>query len=94
LGGFGVSFARNSFHPAARNETLFEAASLQTGLQGQLHQLMPRQLMLQRRLNVAAVPPAATHRMPPILLATTALNQQEPVPGLQNLQNLILKLSS
>ncbi len=34
LGGFGVSFARNSFHPAARNETLFEAASLQAGLQG------------------------------------------------------------
>jgi hypothetical protein len=33
LGGFGVSFAHNSFHPAARNETLFEAASLQAGLQ-------------------------------------------------------------
>jgi hypothetical protein len=33
LGGFGVSFARNSFHPAARNKTLFEAASLQAGLQ-------------------------------------------------------------
>jgi hypothetical protein len=34
LGGFGDSFARISFHPAARNETLPEAASLQTGLQG------------------------------------------------------------
>ncbi len=29
LGGFRDSFARISFHPAARNETLFEAASLQ-----------------------------------------------------------------
>ncbi len=28
LGGFGDSFARISFHPAARNETSFEAASL------------------------------------------------------------------
>jgi hypothetical protein len=34
FGGFGHSFARISFHPAARNETLFEAATLQTGLQG------------------------------------------------------------
>jgi hypothetical protein len=39
LGGFGVSIARNSFHPAARNETLFEAASLQAGLQGWVEQL-------------------------------------------------------
>jgi hypothetical protein len=34
LGGFGDSLARISFHPAARNETLFEAESLQAGLQG------------------------------------------------------------
>ncbi len=34
FGGFLDRFARISFHLAARNETLFEAASLQAGLQG------------------------------------------------------------
>jgi hypothetical protein len=72
LGGFGVSFARNSFHPAARNETLFEAASLQAGLQlcsRTCSPLLPRQLMLQRRRRTTRRT-HATHHVPPTTTTT------------------------